>query len=174
VPQTVILEYESSVSRPRVSRFCVSTATRSVSTPAVLEVAISFRFPWRSNLGHRKVGRRCDRATSNPSDCGRSRLVQLFGKVLPIFNESCDAFAKDPSRYRWPGRLRISQMQGTDGVWKMTWSFSGLDGSATSEFIRLGGDLGEGGLATCRSKFVDARLAVFVQHEVNERELFGL
>jgi hypothetical protein len=32
-------------------------------------------------------------------------------------------------------------MKGTEGVWEMTWSFSGPDGRATFEWVKAGGEI---------------------------------
>ena len=42
---------------------------------------------------------------------------------------------------RWPEDLRIKQVKGYEGIWEMTWSFSGPDGRATFEFVALDGEL---------------------------------
>jgi hypothetical protein len=43
---------------------------------------------------------------------------------------------------RWPKTLRIRDVEAAPGVWEVTWSFSGPDGRATSEFFDAEGKLG--------------------------------
>jgi hypothetical protein len=43
---------------------------------------------------------------------------------------------------RWPARLRIKRLQGTPGIWEMTWSYSGPDGRATFQFVDIDGEVG--------------------------------
>jgi hypothetical protein len=38
----------------------------------------------------------------------------------------------------WPRQLRVKKVDGTTGVYEMTWSFSGPDGRATFEWIIVG------------------------------------
>jgi hypothetical protein len=40
----------------------------------------------------------------------------------------------------WPKGLRVKRVQGTPGVWEMTWSFAGPDGRATFEWIEIDGE----------------------------------
>jgi hypothetical protein len=43
---------------------------------------------------------------------------------------------------RWPKKLRVKPVQGTAGIYEMTWSFKGPDGRATFEFVNIDGDPG--------------------------------
>jgi hypothetical protein len=40
----------------------------------------------------------------------------------------------------WPARLRVKSVKAADGIWEMTWSFSGPDGRATFEYVTLDGE----------------------------------
>lgn len=64
----------------------------------------------------------------------------LFKEVLPAFVEACDRYAADRTS-TWPSSLRVKSVERAPGVFEMTWSFSGPDGRATFEWIRLDGDL---------------------------------
>lgn len=66
---------------------------------------------------------------------------KAFGSVVrDSFAPACDQFASTPG-YVWPAALRVSRMQGTSGIWGMTWSFASPDGRATFEFVRRDGEL---------------------------------
>ncbi len=43
---------------------------------------------------------------------------------------------------RWPKKVRIKLVQGTPGIYEMTWSYSGPDGRATFEYVNIEGDPG--------------------------------
>lgn len=59
---------------------------------------------------------------------------RLFRKVVvERFAPACDRRASDPGA-PWPQSLRVKRVQGTRGIWEMTWSFSGPDGRATFEW----------------------------------------
>ncbi len=64
----------------------------------------------------------------------------LFRRVLPIVHDACERFATDPST-AWPASLRVKDVEGAPGIWEMTWSFSGPDGRATFEWIRIEGSV---------------------------------
>jgi hypothetical protein len=49
---------------------------------------------------------------------------------------------RDTPPVRWPKRLRIKLVQGTAGIYEMTWSFKGPDGRATFEFVNIDGNPG--------------------------------
>jgi hypothetical protein len=74
----------------------------------------------------------------------RSRLSEserrLVAEVLPTFVAACERYAADPAT-AWPSSLRVKDVEGAPGVFEMTWSFSGPDGRATFEWIRIDGDL---------------------------------
>lgn len=61
-------------------------------------------------------------------------------KIRSHFIPACDRFAIDPS-IPWPTGLRIKRVQGTSGIWEMTWNFAGPDGRATFEWIEVSGAL---------------------------------
>lgn len=66
---------------------------------------------------------------------------RLFEQVVrQQFHPACERFAKDPST-PWPRGLRVKRVQGSAGVWEMTWSFAGPDGRATFEWIEVEGEL---------------------------------
>jgi len=64
----------------------------------------------------------------------------LFKKTLRDFIGACDRYASDPST-GWPAALRVKDVENARGVLEMTWSFSGSDGRATFELIRIEGQL---------------------------------
>jgi hypothetical protein len=64
----------------------------------------------------------------------------LFKSALRDFIEACDRHSLDPSS-AWPASLRVKPVQNAPGVLEMTWSFSGPDGRATFEWIRIDGEL---------------------------------
>ncbi|MBA3876268.1 MAG: hypothetical protein C0498_04915 [Anaerolinea sp.] len=53
---------------------------------------------------------------------------------------SCDRYAIDPTN-AWPAALRVRAVENAPGILEMTWSFSGPDGRATFEWIRIEGQL---------------------------------
>jgi hypothetical protein len=53
----------------------------------------------------------------------------LFRDSVSAFNDACDRFAADGTPF--PAALRVKSVEGADGVFEMTWSFSGPDGRAT-------------------------------------------
>lgn len=65
---------------------------------------------------------------------------QRFKNALRGFVEACDRYAADPST-PWPASLRVKGVASAPGVWEMTWSFSGPDGRATFEWVRIDGEL---------------------------------
>ncbi len=67
--------------------------------------------------------------------------AKLFRDALSAFVPACDRYAADPTA-KWPASLRVRDVEGAPGVWEMTWSFSGPDGRATFEFVRIEGTLG--------------------------------
>lgn len=40
----------------------------------------------------------------------------------------------------WPKRLRVNAVRGAQGLWEVTWSFSGPDGRATFEWTTVDGE----------------------------------
>jgi hypothetical protein len=65
---------------------------------------------------------------------------RLVAEALPTFVAACDRYAADPSA-AWPASLRVKAVEGAPGVLEMTWSFSGPDGRATFEWIRIDAEL---------------------------------
>jgi hypothetical protein len=63
-----------------------------------------------------------------------------FKRALPAFVAACDRYAADPSTV-WPASLRVRKVESAPGIWEMTWSFSGPDGRATFEWVRVDGQL---------------------------------
>ena len=74
--------------------------------------------------------------TRRLSQSERERLAE----VLPAFVTACDRYAADRAT-AWPPSLRVKDVEGAPGVFEMTWSFSGPDGRATFEWIRIHGEL---------------------------------
>jgi len=67
------------------------------------------------------------------------REYQLFRKVAKKdFSPACDRYVANPGT-AWPKQLRVHPMQGTPGIWEMTWSFSGPDGRATFQWVTVEG-----------------------------------
>lgn len=62
------------------------------------------------------------------SDDHRAR----FRTAAVVFNEACDRFAEAGTPF--PQSLRVKAMQGAEGIFEMTWSFTGPDGRATWEW----------------------------------------
>ncbi len=56
--------------------------------------------------------------------------------VRDDFDPACDLRRADPSA-PWPGRLRVTDVEGAPRIREMTWSFSGPDGRATFEWIEI-------------------------------------
>ena len=61
--------------------------------------------------------------------------------VQDDFHPACERRRMDPAA-PWPNRLRVKDVEGARGVWEMTWSFSGPDGRATFEWVRIAGEPG--------------------------------
>lgn len=65
----------------------------------------------------------------------------MFADVVQHeFHPACERFSEDPES-PWPRGLRVKRVRGNLGIWEMTWSFAGLDGRATFEFIEIDGKL---------------------------------
>jgi hypothetical protein len=69
----------------------------------------------------------------------RGEQDTFLGVVRERFNAACERYERDPST-PWPRGLRVKHVQGTTGVWEMTWSFAGPDGRATFEWIEIDGE----------------------------------
>ncbi len=70
----------------------------------------------------------------------RSGDYDLFAEaVRRYFIPAAEHRVADPSS-SWPRRLRVKRVQGTAGVWEMTWNFKQPDGRATWEWIELDGE----------------------------------
>ena len=66
----------------------------------------------------------------------RSEQDAFLGVIRKRFNLACERYREDPST-PWPRSLRVKRIQGTPGVWEMTWSFAVPDGRATFEWIEI-------------------------------------
>ena len=65
----------------------------------------------------------------------------LFRRVVrDEFHAACERY-RDDSATPWPRGLRVRDVEGAQGVWEMTWSFSGPDGRATFEWVTIDGEL---------------------------------
>jgi hypothetical protein len=65
----------------------------------------------------------------------------LFRRVVrDEFHAACERYRGDPST-PWPRGLRVRAVEGAQGIWEMTWSFSGPDGRATFEWVTVDGEL---------------------------------
>ena len=62
---------------------------------------------------------------------------QLFREADRKFNAACDAMLASRARSQFPRALRVKAVAGAQGVWEMTWSFSGPDGRATWEWTTV-------------------------------------
>jgi hypothetical protein len=69
----------------------------------------------------------------------RSELALFRAAVRDRFVPAAERRAEDPAA-AWPGSLRVRDVEGTPGVWEMTWSFSGPDGRATFEWVTIEGE----------------------------------
>ena len=79
-------------------------------------------------------------------DADLSRLSDeertLFAQVAKEgFSPACDRHRADKT-LAWPRKLRVKHVAGTEGIYEMTWSFSGPDGRATFEWVMIGEDVG--------------------------------
>ncbi len=61
--------------------------------------------------------------------------------VRDDFHPACEMHLADPAA-PWPAQLRVRRIEDAPGIWEMTWSFSGPDGRATFEWIRIDGQPG--------------------------------
>jgi len=78
------------------------------------------------------------------ADLGRLTDAErgLFIKVAKEeFSPACDRRQADRT-VAWPKKLRVKHVAGTDGIYEMTWSFSGPDGRATFEWVIIDDDPG--------------------------------
>jgi hypothetical protein len=75
----------------------------------------------------------------------RKRLTReeldVVGAKLPDFVAACGRYAADPST-RWPDSLRVKAVENAQGIFEMTFNFSGPDLRATFEWVRINGELG--------------------------------
>ncbi len=63
----------------------------------------------------------------------------MFSDVVrEAFIPAAISHIEDPGT-PWPKALRVKAVQGTQGIWEMTWSFTGPDGRATFEWVTIGG-----------------------------------
>lgn len=59
--------------------------------------------------------------------------------VRDEFIPAAERHLSDPGA-PWPAGLRVKRVQGTPGVWELTWSFAGPDGRATFEWVEIDGE----------------------------------
>jgi hypothetical protein len=64
---------------------------------------------------------------------------EMFRQVVREMNR---AFVERGERAlpKWPARLRVKPVRAAEGIWEMTWSFSGPDGRATFEYVTTDGE----------------------------------
>jgi hypothetical protein len=62
-----------------------------------------------------------------------------FRDALKAFVIAAERVASEPGA-AWPSSLRVKSVAGARGVWEMAWSFSGPDGRATFEWVRIDGE----------------------------------
>jgi hypothetical protein len=60
--------------------------------------------------------------------------------VLPAFVEAVERAAAGESN-PWPYAMRVKKVEGTPGVWEMTWSRNDPDGRATWEWTEFAGEV---------------------------------
>lgn len=77
---------------------------------------------------------RTDRASLSNAEFAEFRRV-----VIEQFIPAAERHVAEPGS-AWPKGLRVKGVRGAEGVWEMTWSFSGPDGRATFEWIDVGGE----------------------------------
>jgi hypothetical protein len=66
---------------------------------------------------------------------------KLFARVAKEdFSPACDRQRAHRGE-AWPRKLRVQPMTGTDGIWEMTWSFSGPHGRATFQWVSVAGEI---------------------------------
>lgn len=63
-------------------------------------------------------------------------FARFWGVVRDQFIPAAERVAAEPGT-SWPRGLRVKRVQGTQGVWEMTWSFAGPDGRATFEWVQI-------------------------------------
>ena len=61
-----------------------------------------------------------------------------FKELVPEFNAAAERAAEGEDK-PWPKSMRVKPVQGTKGVWEMTWSMNDPDGRATWEWIEIEG-----------------------------------
>lgn len=62
-----------------------------------------------------------------------------FYAAIPQFREAAERAVAGEAN-PWPAGLRVKRVQGTNGVWEMTWSIDHPDGRATWEWTEIGGE----------------------------------
>ncbi|MBI3434009.1 MAG: tripartite tricarboxylate transporter permease, partial [Proteobacteria bacterium] len=65
-------------------------------------------------------------------DIDRAPISARIGALMPTRAEF---------RLAWPASLRVRRVESAPGIWEMTWSFSGPDGRATFEWVRIEGSM---------------------------------
>lgn len=84
-----------------------------------------------------------ERTDSFTSDWRRLSEAEraLFRSAIKHFHVAAEHVVADP-RVHWPASLRIKRVVGAPRIWEMAWSFSGLDGRATFEWVEIDGTSG--------------------------------
>jgi hypothetical protein len=85
---------------------------------------------------------RFERTASFLADYRRMSVREraLFRVAVRDINEAYESRGDAPLP-RWPGRLRVRDVEGAPGIWEMTWSFAGPDGRATFEYVDVAGEV---------------------------------
>lgn len=66
-------------------------------------------------------------------------LARFREVVRKRFSPAADRIVADPGAH-WSASFRVRRVAGAEGIWEMTWSFSGPDGRATFEWIEIGSE----------------------------------
>lgn len=62
-------------------------------------------------------------------------------KAFPEFHDAAVRAARGEDN-PWPSGLRVKRVEGTRGVWEMTWKFRNPDGQATWQWDEIDGEAG--------------------------------
>ncbi len=66
---------------------------------------------------------------------------ELFRSAIKHCHVAAERIVAD-LRVPWPASLRIKRVVSAPRIWEMTWSFSGPDGRATFEWVKIDGTSG--------------------------------
>jgi hypothetical protein len=66
---------------------------------------------------------------------------EQFKKAVRAFHDGAER-AVDHESPAWPKSMRVKRVQGTNGIWEMTWSMNDPDGRATWEWVEIDGEPG--------------------------------